>query len=116
MSAEIVDSEIRETFGWLKDNTDEYKKQAAVLVLRSLAINAPSQFYVHVFDFFRTIWSALIASKVETRECAADSLRAALELTATRKGRSRLQWIDNIVWQEAIRVRIFSTFSWLFCC
>lgn len=87
----------------MKQNNDEFKVQAAVLVLRSLALNAPSQFYVHVSDYFRIIWSALGASKLSTRECAAESLRAALELTATRKGRSRLQWLDG-VWQEALRV------------
>ena len=103
VSAEIVDSEIRETFNWLKEGSDECKKQAAVLVLQSLAINAPSQFYIHVSDFFRAIWPALTAMHPTTRDCAADSLKAALELTATRKGRLRLQWLDNM-WQQSLAV------------
>ena len=103
VSTEIVDSEIRETFVWLKEG-EESKKQAAVLVLQSLALNAPSQFYVHVSDFFHAIWPALTASQRTTRECAAQSLKAALELTASRKGRSRLQWMDNL-WQKSLEVR-----------
>ena len=103
VSAEIVDSETRECFSWLKESSEEYKKQAAALVLQSLAINAPSQFYVSVSDFFNLIWTGLTAFKLETRECAANSLHAALELTATRKGRSRFLWFDNM-WQRSLAV------------
>ena len=107
VSAEIVDSEIRECFSWLKSNIEEYKKQAAALVLKALAINAPSQFYVYVSDFLNLIWRALTASKLETRLCAADSLHAAFELTATRKGRSRFAWFDS-VWQNSLVVSYYN--------
>ena len=93
---------------WLQEK-NEFRKQAAVLVLQSLAINAPSQFYVHISDFFKHVWSALSESKLSTRECAANSLKAALELTASRKGRQRLQWHDNI-WQQALAVPNFFSF------
>ena len=99
----------------LKGEGDKYdqssRRLAAALVLKALAINAPSLFYVHVSTFFERIWNALNDSKLQTREAAASALRAALELTASRRNRQRSQWHDSI-WQSSLVVSPFFFLSY----
>lgn len=42
----------------------EPRRQAAVLVLKELAVNSPTLFYVHVSSFVELIWVALRDTKV----------------------------------------------------
>ena len=49
----------------------ESRRHAAVLVLKELADNAPSLFYIHAAAFFEHIWVALRNSRPEIRESAA---------------------------------------------
>ena len=112
VTAEIVDEEMKKALVWLspKEQLDESRRMAAVLILKELAINAPSLFYVHVSTFFDLIWTALKDSKLAIRAGAAEALGAALELTASRKTRQRSQWHDSI-WQESLSVREPALFS-----
>ena len=103
----------------------ESRRHAAVLVLKELAENAPSLFYIHAAAFFEHIWVALRNSQPEIRGSAAkvrdlldnsqptgysaccqlvslpriynsQALRAVLALVARRESRRRTQWYHKI--------------------
>eukprot|EP00026_Physarum_polycephalum_P000091 Phypoly_transcript_00091.p1 GENE.Phypoly_transcript_00091~~Phypoly_transcript_00091.p1 ORF type:complete len:2307 (+),score=451.47 Phypoly_transcript_00091:133-7053(+) len=103
LTAECVEFEVKRALEWLQERERyEPRRHAAVLVLKELAHNSPTLFYVHVSTFVDLIWVALRDPKKEIRECAAEALRACLELIAERESRMRLQWYQKI-YEEAFR-------------
>lgn len=64
LTADFVEFEVRRALEWLQGDRNEVRRHAAVLVLRQLAQNAPTLFYVHVATFFEHIWTALRDPKV----------------------------------------------------
>ena len=74
----------------------EVRRHAAVLVLKEMAENAPTLFYVHVARFFENIWVALRDPSVEIRESATRALSACLSLISKRESRWRVQWYYKI--------------------
>jgi FKBP12-rapamycin complex-associated protein len=96
----VVEFEVKRALEWLQDAKHESRRYAAVLVLKELAENAPTLFYVHVASFFDLVWSALHDNNVSIREGAVDALHAALALISERENRLRLQWYHKI-YEEA---------------
>jgi FKBP12-rapamycin complex-associated protein len=124
----VVEFEVKRALEWLQDARHESRRYAAVLVLKELAENAPTLFYVHVASFFDLVWycrlhpddfvhfidtahapphapphthrSALHDNNVSIREGAVDALHAALALISERENRLRLQWYHKI-YEEA---------------
>lgn len=74
----MIDFETKRALEWLSSERNEPRRHAAVLVLKELAINAPTLFYVHVPAFVDLIWSALRDPKLVIREGAIDALRGSL--------------------------------------
>ena len=105
LTVDFVEFEVTRALEWLQSDRFENRRLAAVLVLKELAENAPTLFYVHVHTFFTHIWAALRDPDVEIRVCATDALSACLRLIMDRESRLRIRWYYNIyeTAQEALR-------------
>eukprot|EP01083_Nonionella_stella_P022317 61746_1 len=96
LTSDIVESEVKRALEWLEGSSHEYKKHAAVLVLKELAENAPTLFNVHVGNFLDHIWVALRDPKNIIREGAVAAIRACLKLIAKRDTRQRVKWYFQV--------------------
>ncbi|RHZ26301.1 hypothetical protein DYB37_004840 [Aphanomyces astaci] len=77
---------------WLGNENFQVRRQAAVVIMRELAINAPAILFRHVDTFFDVIWNAFGDSKQQTRESAADALQACFSLLQARDSNRKTQW------------------------
>ncbi|XP_052868920.1 serine/threonine-protein kinase Tor isoform X2 [Anopheles cruzii] len=84
--ASSFEFDIRRAFEWLTEDRVENKRQAAVLVLRELAVAMPTFFYQQVGSFFDHIFVAIKDPKAVIREGAGQALRVVLILTSHREG------------------------------
>ncbi|KAJ3676103.1 hypothetical protein LUZ60_003515 [Juncus effusus] len=93
MTAEEVERQIRTALEWLKATERvEYRRFAAVLILKEMAENASTVFNVHVPEFVDAIWVALRDPKLDVRERAVEALRMCLRVIEKRETRWRVQW------------------------
>ncbi|XP_033096355.1 serine/threonine-protein kinase mTOR-like [Anneissia japonica] len=101
---EYVEFEVRRALERLSEERHEARRLAAVLVLKELAINAPTFFFQQVQSFFDNIFNAVRDPKPAIREGAVAALRACLELTAQReiKEMQKPQWYKQ-TYEEAER-------------
>lgn len=77
----------------------ENRRLAAVLVLKELLLNAPTQLYAHMDRFLKCIWVPLRETKSNIREAAAEALEACLDVLASREMEQREGWY-LAVWGE----------------
>lgn len=103
LTSDFVEFEVKRALEWLQGDRSEQRRHASVLVLKTLAENAPTLFNVHVssvylfffflysMQFLDHVWIALRDTKLEIRESAILSLRACLVLISKRASRWRLQ-------------------------
>lgn len=83
----------------------QYRRHAAVFILRELAVAMPTYFYQQISTFFDHIFNAIFDPKPAIRESAGEALRAALIVTSQRentKQSSEPQWY-KISYAEAIK-------------
>nr|AOZ57106.1 Serine threonine-protein kinase TOR [Saccharum hybrid cultivar R570] len=92
MTADEVERQIKTALGWLTGDRVEYRRFAAVLILKEMAENASTVFNVHVPEFVDAIWVALRDPKQAVREKAVEALRACLHVIEKRETRWRVQW------------------------
>ena len=64
LAAESVEHEVHRALEWLSGERVEVKRHAAVLLLRELAVNAPTFFFQKVQPFLDHIFNAVRDSKV----------------------------------------------------
>jgi FKBP12-rapamycin complex-associated protein len=105
-ASEYVEFEVKRAFEWLSGDRIEGKRQAAVLVLKELALTMPTYFYQHVSQFFDLIFLAIQDIKPAIRESAVEALRAALVVTAQRetaKQNQRPQWYKQC-YDESVKM------------
>ncbi|KAH8262146.1 hypothetical protein KR038_003117 [Drosophila bunnanda] len=101
--ADSFDFDIKKAFEVLGGERQEYRRHAAVFILRELAIALPTYFYQHILTFFEVVFNAIFDPKPAIRESAGEALRAALIVTAQRestKQSSEPQWY-KICYDEA---------------
>ncbi|XP_055916701.1 serine/threonine-protein kinase Tor [Eupeodes corollae] len=101
--AESFDFDIKRAFEWLSGDRQEYRRHAAVFILRELALAMPTYFYQSISTFFDNIFNAIYDPKPAIRESAGEALRAALIVTSQRentKQSSKPQWY-KICFEEA---------------
>uniref|UniRef100_A0A8C7XXK9 Mechanistic target of rapamycin kinase n=1 Tax=Oryzias sinensis TaxID=183150 RepID=A0A8C7XXK9_9TELE len=93
-TAEYVEFEVKRALEWLGADRNEGRRHAAVLVLRELAVSAPTFFFQQVQPFFDNIFYAVWDQKQAIREGAVSALRACLILTTQRetKEMQKPQW------------------------
>ncbi|KAI8371602.1 armadillo-type protein [Radiomyces spectabilis] len=99
VTADIVDTQVEHALEWLQDDRS---RLAAVLVLRELAVNAPTLIYAYVPRILDLIWLALRDSRHLIRENAADCLSQCLEIVQQRETPMRKTWYSRI-WDEVNR-------------
>ncbi|XP_072960137.1 serine/threonine-protein kinase TOR [Typha angustifolia] len=92
MTADEVERQIKNALEWLHAERVEYRRFAAVLILKEMAENASTVFNVHVPDFVDAIWVALRDPTLTVRERAVEALRACLRVIEKRETRWRVQW------------------------
>ncbi|XP_076915398.1 serine/threonine-protein kinase TOR-like [Bidens hawaiensis] len=92
MTADEVECQMRNALQWLGSERVEYRRFAAVLILKELAENASTVFNVHVSEFVDAIWVALRDPTLAVRERAVEALRACLRVIEKRETRWRVQW------------------------
>jgi len=82
---DFVDFEMNRGLEWLEaDQQHGHRRLAACLVLRELAVAAPTLFFVKSSVFFDRIWVVLKDPRQPIRDAAADALAVALALLASR--------------------------------
>lgn len=84
-TAEYVEFEVKRALEWLGADRNEGRRHAAVLVLKELAVSAPTFFFQQVQPFFDSIFNGVWDSKQAIREGAVAALRACLILTTQRE-------------------------------
>ncbi|XP_010936698.1 serine/threonine-protein kinase TOR isoform X1 [Elaeis guineensis] len=92
MTADEVERQIKTALDWLRGERIEYRRFAAVLILKEMAENASTVFNVHVPEFVDAIWVALRDPTSDVRERAVEALRACLCVIEKRETRWRVQW------------------------
>nr|XP_027112687.1 serine/threonine-protein kinase TOR [Coffea arabica] len=92
MTADEVERQIKSALEWLRGDRIDYRRFAAVLILKEMAENASTVFNVHVPEFVDAIWVALRDPSVDVRERAVEALRACLRVIEKRETRWRVQW------------------------
>ncbi|KAI9000239.1 armadillo-type protein [Gaertneriomyces semiglobifer] len=97
LTAEFVEFEVKRALEWLQGDRHEARRYAAVLVIRELAVSAPTLIYAFVGQILDLIWVGLRDPKVVIREGAADALSATLALVQVRENRQRKQWYQKIL-------------------
>ncbi|KAG2232165.1 hypothetical protein INT48_006039 [Thamnidium elegans] len=99
LTADLVDTQVEHALEWLQGDRS---RLAAVLVLRELAVNAPTLIYAYVPRILDLIWVALRDSRNVIREYAADCLSQCLEIVQQRETPMRKTWYARI-WEEVNR-------------
>ncbi|XP_075695475.1 serine/threonine-protein kinase mTOR isoform X1 [Rhinoderma darwinii] len=84
-TAEYVEFEVKRALEWLGADRNEGRRHAGVLVLRELAVSAPTFFFQQVQPFFDNIFYGVWDPKQAIREGAVAALRACLILTTQRE-------------------------------
>lgn len=92
MTADEVEFQVKVALDWLRGDRVEYRRFAAVLILKEMAENASTVFNVHVPEFVDAIWVALRDPQLQVRERAVEALRACLRVIEKRETRWRVQW------------------------
>ncbi|KAK1369657.1 Serine/threonine-protein kinase TOR [Heracleum sosnowskyi] len=92
MTADEVECQVKNALEWLCGERVEYRRFAAVLILKEMAENASTVFNVHVPEFVDAIWVALRDPTLAVRERAVEALRACLRVIEKRETRWRVQW------------------------
>ncbi|KAL4956134.1 armadillo-type protein [Aspergillus filifer] len=101
LTAELVESEIQSALEALQSERQEFRRFAAVLVIRELAKNSPTLLYGFVPQIFELIWVALRDQKVLIRECASEAVSECFEIIAARDIQVRQLWFARI-YEEAL--------------
>lgn len=92
MTADEVERQVKIALDWLEGPRIEYRRFAAVLILKEMAENASTVFNVHVPEFVDAIWVPLRDPALPVRERAVEALRACLNVIEKRETRWRVQW------------------------
>ncbi|KAM3362365.1 hypothetical protein P3S68_017219 [Capsicum galapagoense] len=92
MTADEVERQVKVALEWLRGERIEYRRLAAVLILKEMAENVSTLFNVHVPEFVDAIWVALRDPTLAIREKAVEALRACLRVIEKCETRWRVQW------------------------
>ena len=96
LTADLVEMEVKRSLDWLAHDKSELKRHAAVLVLASLAANAPALLYQYIKGIFQYVWIGLRDSKAYIREDAAVCLQKCLDIVYERDAELRNHWFAKL--------------------
>ena len=100
ISSEFVDFEIKNCLEWLTTSQEstqvnskqEYKKNAAILLINSIAFNSPYLLYPYVTSILDNIWRALRDNNYNIRLEASITLGKCLHILDTRDQKMTKSW------------------------
>lgn len=83
---DLVAFHVGKAFDWLQDRSaSEYRRRAAVLLLREVARRLPTVFYPKVPVFFSGIFNVIFDTQLGNRECAVRAVSAAFNMLVKRE-------------------------------
>ncbi|PHT56283.1 hypothetical protein CQW23_04769 [Capsicum baccatum] len=85
MTADEVERQVKVALEWLRGERIEYRRFAAVLILKEMAENASTVFNVHLPEFVDTIWVVLRDPTLVVQEKSIEALRACLRAIEKRE-------------------------------
>lgn len=88
----VEDYHVRPALEWLKNETFHVRRHAAVMILKELAVNAPSTAFRYMDRYFDFIWSAFWDSKLVVRVSASESLQTCFSLIQQRESNRKSSW------------------------
>ncbi|PHU26331.1 Serine/threonine-protein kinase TOR [Capsicum chinense] len=91
ITADEVERQVKVALEWLCGERIEYRRLAAVLILKKIAENASTVFNVHVPEFVDAIWVPLRDPTLAIREKVVQALRACLRVIEKCETRWRVQ-------------------------
>ncbi|GMM28463.1 phosphatidylinositol kinase-related protein kinase [Martiniozyma asiatica (nom. inval.)] len=103
ISGDHVEIEIKRSLEWLLNEKSDVKKHAAILIISSLANNAPTMLYQYIKDILNNIWMGLRDYKLIIREDSAICLRNCLNIVYERDSELRAHWFTKL-YNEATTV------------
>lgn len=89
MLSEFLEAQLRQSMDLLSDIRNG-NPLVALLILRQLAENAPSLFYIHAGQFLESVWIGLHHKDISIRLAAAAALNQALSVLSQRDSNSNL--------------------------
>ncbi|MDP2439819.1 MAG: DUF3385 domain-containing protein, partial [archaeon] len=101
LAAECAESEVSRALKWIEGIDKVDKRFTGILMLKELALNSPTCFFIHVKDFFQKMWFLFKDKSLQLREFAAECLSLALVLIHQREDICRLYY--RIILEEAQR-------------
>jgi FKBP12-rapamycin complex-associated protein len=94
--SELVDSELKTALEWLQNDRVEERRYSAVLVLRELALNAPTLMYQYIPTIFEWIWVGLRDVRQQIRETSAETVSACFRIIRERDQEMKQIWMGKI--------------------
>jgi FKBP12-rapamycin complex-associated protein len=102
ISAEMVESEVKQALEMLQTDKQETRRFSAALVLKELARNSPTLVFIWVPQILEVIWIALRDPKIMIREAGAEAVSACIEIMSSRDSEVRQKWLGR-VYEEAFK-------------
>lgn len=88
----VEDYHVTPALTWLQNDSFQVRRHAATMILKELAVNAPSTAFRHIEKCFDVIWCAFWDSKIIVRMSAADSLQSYFSLIQQRESNRKSGW------------------------
>ncbi|TMW66398.1 hypothetical protein Poli38472_004163 [Pythium oligandrum] len=101
----VEDYHVKPALEWLKNETFHVRRQAAVMILKELSINAPSTSFRHMDRYFDFIWSAFWDSRVVVRVSASESLQTCFSLIQQRESNRKSAWYSRALEEAENAIR-----------
>lgn len=103
LTGDFVEFEVKRSLEWLVTEKVENKRHAAVLILSSLAYNAPALIYPYIKEILLNIWIGLRDPSLSLRQDSAICLRRCLNIIYERDTELRNYWFNKL-YNEALSI------------
>ncbi|KAI1764494.1 FAT-domain-containing protein [Hypoxylon sp. FL1150] len=94
--SELVESEVKTALEWLQSDRVEEKRYSAVLVLRELALCAPTLMYAYVGLIFDLIWVGLRDQRQLIRATSGEAVSACFRIIRERDQEMKQAWMTKM--------------------
>ena len=111
LAVDLVEFEIKRSLEWLNTDKSEFKRYAAVLLIREIASNASTILYGYMSLILDSIWTPLRDQRSNVRLVAFESFSVCLSLIQQRESQQRDQWYKSIYIQIQLGFRSINTES-----
>lgn len=98
-TGDFVDAQAKRAIEWLQSDSKQHenRRHAAILLIATLANNAPSLLYPFIYQILEYIWIPLRDPKLVVRIDAAETLHKCMEIVYQRDTNSNRFWIKNFI-------------------